>query len=53
LGQAIAVDVAPDERVAGKGESAFAAMPILPDIEPIAGGAAIGSLRRSVLRART
>ena len=37
--------VAPDERVVGKAESAFAAMPILPDIhEPVAGGAAIGSL---------
>jgi hypothetical protein len=38
-------DVAPDERVDGRGESAFAAMPTLPDInEPVAGGAAIGSL---------
>jgi hypothetical protein len=42
---AITVDVAPDERVAGESESAFAAVPILPDInEPIAGSAAIGSL---------
>jgi hypothetical protein len=46
------VDVAPDERVAGKGESAFAAVPILPDLnEPVAGGAAIGSLPASGARA--
>jgi hypothetical protein len=44
-GWAVAVDVAPDERVAGEGESAFAAMLTLPDLNgPIAGGAALGSL---------
>jgi hypothetical protein len=44
-GTRIAAIVAPDERVAGKDHHAFAATPILPGFnEPIAGGAAIGSL---------